>query len=300
MRRSFSVGFLLCLTILFPFRMEVKAESRPTDPNSVSLKPGLNSLQLVQTNLHERTALIELPSNYHSGERLPVVFGFHGDGGSTNVFNRRLSPYVKKNRIVSVCPQGEDMLNKDGVTTICFWNFIPGKDWNRKQADDYGFVMQILQLLDVKKVSDPKRIYAMGGSAGGHMCNLLVKKTDIFAAIAPTKCGMVDEMVPKDGNKRTSIFWVMGDDDKSFNGGGSSEFVNLPVSQRIEVWKAFNQCDAPAKVTALPQMKIETYLAKDGVEVTLCTLPGITHAIPPELAAKTDALIIPFFLRHKK
>jgi len=279
--------------------MEVEAGSRPTDPNSVSLKPGFNSLQLVQTNLHERAVLVELPSNYRTGERLPVVFGFHGDGGSANEFNRRLSPYVKKNRIVSVSPQGEGMHKKNVVEIFCFWNFIPGKDWNRKQADDYGLVMQILQVLDVKKISDPKRIYAMGASAGGHMCNMLVKKTDTFAAIAPTKCGMVDKMAPGDGNKRTPIFWVIGDKDKSFNGYNSPEFINLPVSQRIEVWKAFDQCNGPAKVTVLPQMKIETYLAKDGIEVTLCTLPGITHAIPPELAAKTDALIIPFFLRHK-
>ena len=34
--------------------------------------------------------------------------------------------------------------------------------------------------------------------------------------------------------------------------------------------------------------------------MTLCTLPGVTHAIPRELAEKTDALIIEFFLRHKK
>ena len=47
------------------------------------------------------------------------------------------------------------------------------------------------------------------------MCNMLAKKTDIFAAIAPTKCGMVKGMhEPTAGNKRTSVFWIMGDQDK--------------------------------------------------------------------------------------
>jgi len=276
--------------------------TEPTDPKSVVLKPGNNVVELVQSNRHVRKVLIELPPGNREGERLPVVFGFHGDGGPAEAYHQRLSPYVRKHHIISVSPQGETMGTGKQGGSITFFNFIPGKkDWAHQQADDLGLVRQILELLDVHQLSDPHRIYATGGSAGGHMCNMLAKETDLFAAIAPTKCGMVKSMhEPTEGNKRTPLFWVMGDQDKSFKGGGSSEFVNHPVSARIELWRQFNQCEGAAKIQSLPEMTLETYLAKDGVEVTLCTLPGITHAIPRELAAKTDALIIEFFLRHRK
>ena len=162
-------------------------------------------------------------------------------------------------------------------------------------------VRQLLALLEAKRLSDPHRIYATGASAGGHMCNMLFKNNDVFAAIALTKCGMVrGKHEPGDGNNRTSIFWVMGDQDKSYNGGGSAEFENIPVRERLEIWRKFDQCLGEPKVIVKPDMKIETYLARDGIEVTFCTLPGITHAIPRDLAEKTDALIIDFLLRHKK
>ena len=290
-----------CVSVL-PSASRAQDATGPTAPKSVILKPGNNVVELVQSNRHVRKVLIELPPGSREGDRLPVVFGFHGDGGPAEAYNRRLSPYVRKHNLISVSPQGETLAKEKQQGTITFFNFIPEKkDWARQQADDLGLVRQILELLDVHELSDPHRIYATGGSAGGHMCNMLAKKTDILAAIAPTKCGMVKGMhEPAEGNRRTPLFWVMGDHDKSFDGGGSGEFVNLPVSARIELWRHFNQCDAAAKVTSLPEMKIETYLAKDGVEVTLCTLPGITHAVPRELAEKTDALIIEFFLRHKK
>ena len=264
------------------------------------LKSGKNALELIQANGHARKVLIELPTPLRAGERLPVVFGFHGDGGPAEGYAERLAPYVKSRRIISVSPQGETMVGGNG-RSFTFWNFIPSKDWDRKQADDLALVRQIIALLDVKRLSDPRRIYATGGSAGGHMCNMLFKNIGIFAAIAPTKCGMVRGMhEPGSGNARTPIFWVMGDQDKSYNGGGSSEFENIPFRERLEIWRKFDDCLGEPKVIKKSDMTIETYLARDGVEVTFCTLAGITHAIPRELAEKTDALIIEFFLRHKK
>ena len=133
------------------------------------------------------------------------------------------------------------------------------------------------------------------------MCNMLFKNIGIFAAIAPTKCGMVRGLhEPGQGNERTSIFWVMGDQDKSYNGGGSAEFENIPVRERVEIWRKFDQCLGEPVVIFKPEMKVETYLAADGIEVTFCTLTGITHAIPRGLAERTDAMIIDFLLRHKK
>lgn len=290
----------LCSACLVASSVQGQVVSKPTDPASIVLKSGKNALELIQTNGHARKVLIELPTALRLGERLPVVFGFHGDGGPAEGYAERLAPYVRSHRIISVSPQGETMVGGNGRSST-FWNFIPGKDWDRKQADDLALVRQIIALLDVKRLSDPRRIYATGGSAGGHMCNMLFKNIGIFAAIAPTKCGMVRGMhEPASGNARTPIFWVMGDQDKSYNGGGSAEFENIPFRERLEIWRKFDGCLGEPKVIKKADMTIETYLARDGVEVTFCTLAGITHAIPRELAEKTDALIIDFFLRHKK
>jgi poly(3-hydroxybutyrate) depolymerase len=289
----------LCCACLVATSAQGQGTSKPANPAQAVLKPGKNSIELTQANGHVRKVLIELPSSIRSGELLPVVFGFHGDGGPAEGYSERLSPYVRSRRIISVSPQGETMSAGPDRTTT-FWNFIPGRDWNRKQADDLALVQQILALLEAKRLSDPRRIYATGGSAGGHMCNMLFKNTDTFAAIAPTKCGMVRGVhEPGAGNTRTPIFWVMGDQDKSYN-GSFGEFENIPFRERLQIWRKFNDCLGEPKVVKKSDMTIETYLARDGVEVTFCTLPGITHSIPRELAEKTDALIIEFFLRHKK
>ena len=291
---------MLCGACFLSSEGRAEAEPKPTDLSSVLLKAGKNTVELVQTNHHVRKVLIEMPVDVQAGERFPVVFGFDGDGGRAEGYAERLAPYVRSRRIISVSPQGETMVGGNGRSTS-FFNFIPGREWNRKQADDLGLVRQILALLEAKRLSDPHRIYATGSSAGGHMCNMLFKNIGIFAAIAPTKCGMVRGLhEPGQGNERTSIFWVMGDQDKSYNGGGSAEFENIPVRERVEIWRKFDQCLGEPVVIFKPEMKVETYLAADGIEVTFCTLTGITHAIPRGLAERTDAMIIDFLLRHKK
>lgn len=289
----------LCCACLLAAPARGQGVAKPAKPSPVVLRPGKNSIELTQDNGHVRKVLIELPSSARSGEPLPVVFGFHGDGGPAEAYSERLSPHVKRRRIISVSPQGETMsAGKD--RTITFWNFIPGRDWNRKQADDLALVRQILELLESKRLSDPRRIYATGASAGGHLCSMLFKNTEVFAAIAPTKCGLVRGVhEPEAGNTRTPIFWVIGDQDKSYN-GSFGEFENIPFRERLQIWRKFNDCLGEPKVVKKSDMTIETYLARDGVEVTFCTLPGITHAIPRDLAEKTDALIVDFFLRHKK
>ena len=277
-----------------------QSEAKAPDNRAMVLKAGNNIIEIEQYNHHVRKVMIELPTDRQPNERLPVVFGFHGDGGPAEAYNTRLSPYVKKFRIISVSPQGE-LADRDKPESS-FWNFLPGKrDWFRTRADDLNLVMRILALLDEAKLSDPSRIYATGGSSGGHMCNMLVKETHVFAAIAPTKCGMVDDLhKPDENTERIPIMWVMGDHDKSFNGGGSGEFVNYPVAERIKLWTAFDHCDPAAEVKTFPDMKVETYASSDGLEVVLCTLAGITHAIPSAVSRKTDSMILDFFMKHQK
>ena len=43
-------------------------------------------------------SLIELPADMKKEDRYPVVFGFHGDGGPKEAYNRRLSPFVINTR----------------------------------------------------------------------------------------------------------------------------------------------------------------------------------------------------------
>ncbi len=144
-----------------------------------------------------RTALVHVPPGAAHGN-LPLVFVFHGHGGSSrNALNTfkvdRLWPEA-----ISVYPQG---LNTPGKLTDpeglkSGWQKTVGDQRDR----DLHFFDALLARLEKDHPIDPKRIYATGHSNGGGFTYLLwLARPQVFAAMAPCSgaAAYVQQLTPK-------------------------------------------------------------------------------------------------------
>lgn len=115
----------------------------------------------------------------------PLVFAFHGHGGSASQAARSFGYHEVWPEAVVVYMQG---LPTPGQLTD-----LEGKKagWQKDAADQGGrdlkFFDAVLNSLQKECKIDPKRIYATGHSNGGGFTYLLwAERGDVFAAVAPS------------------------------------------------------------------------------------------------------------------
>lgn len=260
----------------------------------LKLKPGNNLLKINFEGI-VRDLFIELPTDMKKGERYPLVFGFHGDGGPMEAYNRRLSPYVEKYKLIGISIQGTPKRVGSGAAS---WDHHEGSDVD---VDDIAFIRYLVDYLDKTERVNLKRIYATGGSSGGLFCYRLAKDTNLFAAIGPTKCGMIKgHHEPDSKTDPLAIMQVIGNVDKSFN-GSSNRLTMHSAEERIEIWRDFLKCNPDPEInTTIEDMTIKTYTNDKGNEVVYCMLHGVGHSIPKSILPVMDGLIVDFFMKHKK
>ncbi|MEP6747846.1 MAG: esterase [Bacteroidota bacterium] len=132
----------------------------------------------------DREAMVYLPVSA-TLKPAPIVFIFHGHGGSMeNMFRSRGFEKLWPEAII-VCPQG---LNTPGQLTdpqgkLPGWQKAPG-DMNDR---DLRFVDTMLAFFHQNYKVDDRRIFATGHSNGGGFTYLLwATRGDVFAAVAPS------------------------------------------------------------------------------------------------------------------
>lgn len=135
-------------------------------------------------NNARREALVVAPPSA-SSTASPVVFVFHGHGGTMQASARRMAVHTHWPEAIVVYPQG---LNTKGQLTDpegkkSGWQNRPGLEGDR----DLAFFDAMLASLKADYKIDPKRIYATGHSNGGGFTYLLWGvRGDLFAAVAPS------------------------------------------------------------------------------------------------------------------
>lgn len=132
----------------------------------------------------KRQALVIPPSKASEGGA-PVVFVFHGHGGSMyRMAQLGFQKHWKEAYIV--CPQGLPTTSKrDPEGKLPGWQTRAGEYHNR----DLKFFDAILKTLREKHKIDPARVYATGHSNGGFFTYLLWgERGETVRAIAPSAC----------------------------------------------------------------------------------------------------------------
>lgn len=227
-----------------------------------------------------REALVGVPAKAKT-EAAPVVFAFHGHGGSMQNAARSFHYHTLWPEAIVVYMQG---LKTPGQLTDpegkrAGWQHGPGAEGDR----DLKFFDVVLASLKQDYRVDEKRIYATGHSNGGGFTYLLwATRGDQFAAFASSAA-----VVAKNRQmlKPKPVLHVAGENDT---------LVKYAWQQRMmDALRKLNQCGEGQPWRN--EKWCTVYSSKSGPPVVTCIHPG-THAFP----AEAPAIIVKFFKEHIK
>jgi polyhydroxybutyrate depolymerase len=131
-----------------------------------------------------REALVAAPSKSTDAPP-PLVFGFHGHGGSMRNAARSFRLHELWPEAVVIYPQGLPTPGRltDPEGKKAGWQHGPGEQGDR----DLKFFDAMVEEAKARFKIDPRRIYATGHSNGGQFSYLLGgARRDVMAAIAPS------------------------------------------------------------------------------------------------------------------
>jgi len=250
-------------------------------PSTATAAPG-NTTKMVMAGGMNRSYVLHVPPNYTGQKPVPVVFDFHGLGGTGT------SQMSTSNWRSVADAQGFIMVYPNGVGNS--WNM--GRCCNPAQqqnVDDVGFTRAIINQLKTDACIDPKRVYASGCSNGGGMSyKLACDAADVIAAIAPVDCDCVTGSTSNPSCAMCSPtrpiteiqFRGTGDTIVPYNGGETPVVAGLvfPGAQsNFMTWGQINMCSGSPQV--LPNhAACQTYpMCGAGAETTLCVAQNGTH-----------------------
>jgi len=251
-----------------------------------------------------RSYRIHVPKKYDRRTAVPLVFVFHGGGGTAEVASKMgFTPIANAEGFIVVYPEG---LNKH-------WN--DGRDSTKftqqdARVDDVAFILALLKKLQKEFRIDPDRIYATGASNGGFFSHrLAIDASDKFAAVAvmiatlgepidkkfhPSRPisilfmnGTADPFVPYHGGPITPNFLPRLVNSKRHDFGRGT---CITTDAAVRLWLVRNGLTGKKpQVSKLPDKaprdgcRVERHVwtgGKSGTEVVLYRIEGGGHTIP--------------------
>lgn len=231
----------------------------------------------------KREALVYAPEKA-AKEACPVVFVFHGHGGSMANVEKSFAVHKLWPEAVVVYPQGVPTPGKltDPEGKKAGWQHSPGDQADR----DLKFFDAMLKSLRTDYKVDDKRVYATGHSNGGGFTYLLwATRGDELAAVAPSAAGgrNVAALKPK------PCLHVMGEKD---------ELVKFDNQKKVaEAVRKVNGCAADGKEWGKSGAVVGTLYPSDGGTPFVAAVHPGGHQFP---AADAPKLIVKFFQEHAK
>src|SRR5262249_21797838 len=221
----------------------------------------------------KREALVVAPAK--ASKSPPLVFVFHGHGGTAKHAATRYAYHKHWPEAVTVYPQGlptpGKLTDKEGKKAG--WQHGVGDQKDR----DLKFFDSMLASLKKDYKGDEKRIYASGHSnGGGFTYTLWAARGETFAALAPSSAVLVegfDKLKPK------PVLHLAGEKDA---------LVKYDWQKRMmDRLRKLNGCDETGKEAG---KHCTQYGSKDGPVVVTYVHPG-GHEFPKEAPAR----IVEFF-----
>lgn len=227
----------------------------------------------------KREALVYTPSKKTEG-KVPLVFDFHGHGGTAKLVARLHRFHEAWPEAVVVYMQG---LNTPGKLTDpegkkTGWQSVPGDQKDR----DLNFFDAVLASMKKDYPIDENRIYSTGHSNGGAFTYLLwAKRGDTFAAFAPSAAA-------------AGLYFKDAKPKPLFHAGSETDpLVTFAMQQRtMDRVKKLNGCDDKGEEWAKGCLR---YWSKSGPPVVIY-LHGEGHRYPKA----TPELIVQFFKEQVK
>ena len=222
--RHFGLLLSLCLSLAFAFNSDAsRAESCNLEAGSDNLK--------IRVDGKTRRFLVLVGDEAAKSEKAPLLFVWHGFGGSASQARR----YVKPNRDwpegIVVIPQGLDRrVAALGNRSAPGWQFAEGELDDR----DLKFFDAMYEQLTTTYCVDKTQVFSTGMSNGGFFSNLLgCSRASKLKGIAPTASGGPFAFCQRD----LAVHITHGTSDAivNYNQGMTS----------LETWSRYNGCRAP-------------------------------------------------------
>jgi len=259
-------------------------------PATATAAPGETNKSIMVGTLM-RTYVLHVPTGYTGKTPVPVVFDFHGLGGS-GASQKGLSGWAT-------------LGDSKGFITV-FPNGV-GNSWNigrccstaqTQNVDDVGFVRAIIKQLQTDACIDTKRVYASGCSNGGGMSyRLACDAADVIAAVAPVDCDCVTGSTSNPScascNPSRPIseiaFRATGDQVVPYNGGQCPIAADCPPGMscsnfdfpgamtNFSTWATIDQCTGSAQTLSCHPACQTNATCGSGAQITLCTQQGGSH-----------------------
>jgi len=252
------------------------ATSAPTRLPAGAFAPGRHLVSF-EADGAPRTAVVVVPRS--SVHPLPLVFVFHGHGGSGANIERKFGIEGLWPDAIVVYPDGlvghEGITDPEGVRPG--WQTRLGEDGDR----DLEFYDSMLAVLRSKLPVDADRIYLMGHSNGSAFVSLLLnRRGDAIAATANISSQPSPRMLA--GDPARSMFMSMGERDPI-----------VPYSNQRRSIPAAEQKLGIDPREATVDGYLRSAKGTGGIELETYVYPG-GHDPPPEV----PRLVVEFFRRH--
>ena len=249
----------LCFTILMLIIISCTNDQTKDEDNKEDCYLNTNAQSLVHDGMN-REYILYVPNSYDENSATPILFNFHGFGGSASQFISRadMRAEAELNSFILVYPQGSCL---DGVP---HWNPCPIDGDNKSSADDLGFFEAMVNEISTEYNLDMERIYAAGYSNGGMMAYGLANyKSNLIAAVASVSGSMLDCLDTP--SHPMPVLHLHGTNDGVIAYDESSNDYNS-VQSTLDYWTNFNNTVSTPTINIdnTSGMTIEHYIYDQG------------------------------------
>jgi polyhydroxybutyrate depolymerase len=240
----------------------------------------------------DRPAAVQIPSNYSTETRYPLIIALHGYGGSGALLGNYigLNDRVDSKQYILISPDGT--ANANGTK---FWNATPAccaavaerddnTGENYRQIDDVAYIRSLIEEAAATYSIDTRRIGLFGHSNGGFMAlRMACEASDYITSLvslagstfaSSASCAPADNPV--------SVLAIHGDLDQTIPYDGSSlpGFLFPSALETTDRFAVQAGCDNTNPVMLNP---IDMVSSVSGSETTVLSYPNCAEATKVEL-----------------
>jgi poly(3-hydroxybutyrate) depolymerase len=207
--------------------------------------------QTIEGITESRSVIIQTPIVVDLTKNYPIVFAFHGNGGTNTSWVNRLREFTNNGEYIGIYPQG----------------FL--KSWNLGQeassADDVAFVDLIIDELQNYNNLNFDKMYAIGTSNGSGMVNKLGIETNHFKAIAPVVSQLMESSPLLPNTQPISVYQINGAADTTIpiDGGPRFGHVFLDGAKSAALWANHFSCNQNPEIQTLGADTLSIYTVCD-------------------------------------
>ena len=273
-----------------------------TLPPSSTINYGINEFEVIFDQI-PRQYIVYIPENYNHSIPTPILFAFHGFGGSNNFImnSAEFNEIADQENFIVVYPQGSLILN-----LLAHWNV--GGFTQISNTDDVAFVDYLISSLSEMYNINLDRVYATGMSNGGFMSFLLAcQLSNKIAAIASVTGSMTTQTLNEcDPQREVPILQIHGTNDPIVPYNGIQEW-NTPIDNVLDYWVLNNQCSPNPEVNDLEDINndngftVQEIIYNNGLNGSMVKhfkVNGGTHVWFQDEDINSSSLIWEFFSNY--